>query len=424
MASKSSHSTNSSASGGRKAPSRPVAGGPASRFIMNSRCFVGAYRKTYASIVKPHHPRYSEDEFEIGPQVIRFTAKEVAVLLGLPLSGQALDLTLNLGSDIQNRFLEGQKVDRKNLEVVLKEMSNKQGEEDITDFVKLLILYFFYCILFTNTNNLCPKGLVGLVDDLPALSWYNWPEAVHRLIIDSLCSATAKLQANSKRVGYVLGCTLLLPPPIIINIPELKETSKKQNAQKLKFKVPLSSANRDLKYYGKGELPKEDQERIEKFLISTSTEPVRVPSKGIDIGRTDFIDLTRHMAFVSSNIIDAYQNLLEQAEGHKCIYTTSFFCQTIGTSMNPAEMFLQDINEEVITGAKYWFIPLFHSDHWHLLAVDLQAGKYIHLSSIKNPKYNAGFETTKGWNLNFSQKDVTKKRGEIAAEFLRHFYSQ
>nr|CAD1831593.1 unnamed protein product [Ananas comosus var. bracteatus] len=195
--------------------------------------------------------------------------------------------------------------------------------------------------------------------------------------------------------------------------------------------------------------------------------------------RTDFIDLTNHMAFVSSDVIDAYQHLLEQAEGHKCIYTTSFLCQTIGTSMNPAEMFLQDINEEVVTGAKYWFIPLFHSDHWHLLAVDLEAGKYIHLSSIKKPKYNAGFETAckyignflqnkfpdlllrrgtrpvdweminkddipmkdqsndcaiflltyeeylqKGWNLNFSQKDITKKRGEIAAEFLRHFYSQ
>nr|CAD1842528.1 unnamed protein product [Ananas comosus var. bracteatus] len=270
-----------------------------------------------------------------------------------------------------------------------------------------------------------------------------------------------------------------IPPPIIIDIPELKETSKKQEAQKLKLKVPLSSANRDLKYYGKGELPKEDQERIEKFLTSTSTEPVRVPSKGIDIEMTDFIDLTSHMAFVSSDVIDAYQHLLEQAEGHKCIYTTSFLYQTIGTSINPAEMFLQDINEEVITGAKYWFIPLFHSDHWHLLAVDLQARKYIHLSSIKNPKYNAGFETAckyignflqnkifnlflrrgtrpvdweminrddipmqdqsndcaiflltyeeylqKGWNLNFSQKDITKKHREIAAEFLRHFYSQ
>nr|CAD1838159.1 unnamed protein product [Ananas comosus var. bracteatus] len=120
-------------------------------------------------------------------------AQEVAVLLGLPLLGQALDLSLKVGSNIQNRYLEWKKVDRKNLEVVLKEMSPKQDEEDITDFVKLLILYFFCCILFTNTNNLCPKGLVAIVDDLPALARYNWPEAVHRLIIDSLCSAAIKL---------------------------------------------------------------------------------------------------------------------------------------------------------------------------------------------------------------------------------------
>nr|CAD1819859.1 unnamed protein product [Ananas comosus var. bracteatus] len=114
----------------------------------------------------------------------------------------------------------------------------------------------------------------------------------------------------------------------------------------------------------------------------------------------------------------------------------------------------------------------------HLLAVDLQGGKYLHLLSIKNRKYNAGFEKAckfignylqqkffnlfqrrgtrpvdwekinmedipmqdqsndcaifllayeeylqKGWNLDFSQKDMTRRRGEIAAEFLRLFYS-
>nr|CAD1817801.1 unnamed protein product [Ananas comosus var. bracteatus] len=241
MASKSSQSTDSSSDAGRKAPWRSVDGGPSGRLIVNSRCFVGACRKTYSSVVKPHHlsviqsmifgnilhfPDITSDrpmlefilrrwmesvEFEIGLQVICFTAQEVVVLLGLPLSGEALDLSLKVGSDIQNRYLEGKKVDRKNLEVVLKEMSPKQDEEDITDFVKLLILYFFCCILFTNTNNLCPKGLVGLVDDLPALARYNCPKAVHRLIIDSLCSAAIKLQANSKQVGYVLGCTPLLP---------------------------------------------------------------------------------------------------------------------------------------------------------------------------------------------------------------------
>nr|CAD1829161.1 unnamed protein product [Ananas comosus var. bracteatus] len=39
---------------GRKPPSQPVTSGPGDKFIVNSRCFIGAYRKTYASVVKPH----------------------------------------------------------------------------------------------------------------------------------------------------------------------------------------------------------------------------------------------------------------------------------------------------------------------------------------------------------------------------------
>ncbi|XP_020086703.1 ubiquitin-like-specific protease ESD4 [Ananas comosus] len=264
--------------------------------------------------------------------------------------------------------------------------------------------------------------------------------------------------------------------PIIVDIPPSSDdTSRLKKGKTLKLKVTRSSPPLELKYYGKGELPKEDQERIEKFLTSTTPSALVLPSKDIDIGRKDLVDLTSHMAFVSSDVINAYQNLLKEAEGDKCIYTTSFLYQTLGTAMSP-EMFLVDITEERINEAKYWFIPLFDFEHWHLLAVDLQGGKYLHLSSIKNPKYNAGFEKAckfignylqehfsdlfgrrgtrpvdweminledipmqdqsndcaifllayeeylqKGRNLDFCQEDMTRRRGEIAAEFLRLF---
>nr|CAD1825755.1 unnamed protein product [Ananas comosus var. bracteatus] len=97
------------------------------------------------------------------------------------------------------------------------------------------------------------------------------------------------------------------------------------------------------------------------------------------------------MAFVSSDVIDAYQHLLEEAEGQRCIYSTTFLYQTIGTAIG-IEIFLNDLTKGVISDAKYWFIPLFDFDHLHLLAVDLQEEKYLHFSSIKNAKYNARLE--------------------------------
>nr|CAD1839519.1 unnamed protein product [Ananas comosus var. bracteatus] len=297
MASKSSHSTDSSASGGRKHLRGRLPAAPLARAGVHTPTLEGWCR------------------IRNRPSSYTLHGQGVAVLLGLPLSGEALDLTLNLRSDIKNQFLEGKKVDRKNLEVVLKEMSPRQDEEDITDF-----------------------------------------------------------------------------PRIIIDIPELEETSKKQKARKLKLKVPLSSANLDLKYYGKGDLPKEDQERIEKFLTSTSFEPVRVPSKGIDIGRTDFIDLTSHMAFVSSDVIDSYP-AFTGAGGRPQVHIHHVLPLSDNRNINEPRRDVFARHQRGGFGAKYWFIPLFDSDHWHLLAVDLQSGKYIHLSSIKNPKYNAGFET-------------------------------
>lgn len=84
-----------------------------------------------------------------------------------------MDLNLKVDSEIQKHYLEGKKLDRKNLEVILKEISLKKDEDDIRDFMKLLILYFFCYIFFTNTNNLCTKGPVPLVNELPTLECYN-----------------------------------------------------------------------------------------------------------------------------------------------------------------------------------------------------------------------------------------------------------
>nr|CAD1824003.1 unnamed protein product [Ananas comosus var. bracteatus] len=133
------------------------------------------------------------------------------------------------------------------------------------------------------------------------------------------------------------------------------------------LQVAKSSAPQDLKYYGKRELPKEDQERIKNVLTST-TNAIRVPSKNINIERSDFVDLTSHIAFVSSDVIDAYQHILKEAEGQRCIYSTTFLYQTIGTAI-VADILLNDLTEREISKAKYWFIPLFDFDHWHLLAL-------------------------------------------------------
>nr|CAD1842425.1 unnamed protein product [Ananas comosus var. bracteatus] len=143
--------------------------------------------------------------------------------------------------------------------------------------------------------------------------------------------------------------------------------------------------------------------RALKIFLTSTTNARRVPSKNIDIGQSDFVDLTSHMAFVSSDVIDAYQHILEEAEGQRCILLRPepAYLVEFGHANRPpngqgtaiaANMFLNDLTEGVISEAKYWFIPLFDFNYWHLLAVDLQEGKYLHFSSIKNAKYNVGFE--------------------------------
>nr|CAD1821467.1 unnamed protein product [Ananas comosus var. bracteatus] len=125
MASKSSQSTDSSSDAGWKAPSRPVVGGPAGRFIVNSRCFVGAYRKAYASIVKSHHLPVIQSTI-FGHTLHGPGGGSSSWITPV---GQVLDLNLKVASDIQNRYLEGKKVDRKNLEVVLKEDVTQGGRK-------------------------------------------------------------------------------------------------------------------------------------------------------------------------------------------------------------------------------------------------------------------------------------------------------
>lgn len=105
---------------------------------------------------------------------------------GITRNGQVINLNVKVDYDIQKRYLEGKKVDCNNLEMVVKEMSRKKDENNIRNFVKLFILYFFYCILFNNTNNGYPKALLALVNDLPSLRYYNWPDVVDQLIINSL----------------------------------------------------------------------------------------------------------------------------------------------------------------------------------------------------------------------------------------------
>nr|CAD1825819.1 unnamed protein product [Ananas comosus var. bracteatus] len=433
MASKSSQSTDSLSDAEGKAPSRPVAGGPAGRFIVNLRCFVGAYRKTYTSVVKPYH--FPVIQIKIFGNILHFpditldrpmpefivrhwkegVEFEIGLQFCLPLSGQILDLNLKVGSNTRNRYLEGKKVYHKNLDVVLKEMSPKEDEDNIIDFVKLLILYFFVCILFTNTNNLCPKGLVALVDDLPALGRYNWTEVVHQLIIDSLCSAAIKLQANSKRVGYVLGCTPLhlekeagrapsvepeaesgaLVEPEAERGPSIEPGTERAHSAESEAELvaaaaaPEASAKPAMTTRTAKSVnvkidkpppppPPPAESRKSKRRLARDSTTTKAATQAAKSGKpepsiieSDFVNLTSHMAFVSSDVIDAYQHLLEEAEGQRCIYSTTFLYQTIGTAIG-TEIFLNDLTKGVISDAKYWFIPLFDFDHLHLLAVDLQ----------------------------------------------------
>nr|CAD1842360.1 unnamed protein product [Ananas comosus var. bracteatus] len=118
----------------------------------------------------------------------------------------------------------------------------------------------------------------------------------------------------------------------------------------------LSVAKKDRKkyfwYYGKGVLPRKDQNLIVNFLHS-DTKLIRVPSKNIEIARNDFIDLTSHMAFMSFDIIDSYQHLLEKATGHRCIYSPTFLHQSMDSDFDRRK-FTANVIEGAIKGAKFW----------------------------------------------------------------------
>ncbi|OAY71424.1 Ent-copalyl diphosphate synthase 1, chloroplastic [Ananas comosus] len=128
----------------------------------------------------------------------------MAVLLGLPVSGQVLNLNLKVESDIQNRYLEGKKVDCKNLEVVLKEMSPKKDEDDITDFMKLLIFTFFVAFFSQIPIISAPKVwcLLSLISPL-------WDVTIGRKQYVGLSSTTY--------VPSPLNCKLMRSEPLEIN---------------------------------------------------------------------------------------------------------------------------------------------------------------------------------------------------------------
>uniref|UniRef100_A0A2N9FPX2 Aminotransferase-like plant mobile domain-containing protein n=1 Tax=Fagus sylvatica TaxID=28930 RepID=A0A2N9FPX2_FAGSY len=126
-----------------------------------------------------------ERAFQVGDKLIPFTLYDVALILGLPVTGEPIDCNKSHARGVSG----GNIADRVRL------------------YMALVLSYF----LFPTTSQKVTTNLLPLLDDRPKLGSYAWGKAVYEFLVSGLNHAVASKKAQKNRGNlHIQGCTALL----------------------------------------------------------------------------------------------------------------------------------------------------------------------------------------------------------------------
>jgi hypothetical protein len=136
--------------------------------------------------------------FKVGDKLIPFTLYDVALILGLPVTGESIDCSKSYGGGLVETLLVTHfKIAwpaRTKLVTLLTKPSTK-----VSDRVRLYITLVLTYFLFLINNKKVSPNLLALLDDIPKLGSYAWGKAVYEYLICGLNrTAVSKKARNNK----------------------------------------------------------------------------------------------------------------------------------------------------------------------------------------------------------------------------------
>uniref|UniRef100_A0A2N9GMZ2 Ubiquitin-like protease family profile domain-containing protein n=1 Tax=Fagus sylvatica TaxID=28930 RepID=A0A2N9GMZ2_FAGSY len=149
--------------------------------------------------------------FQVGDRLIPFTLYDIALILGLPVRGEPIDLNQSHsgGSMVEkllDRHLKTTSPDRNKLVTLLTKTSIQ-----VPNRVRLYIALVFSYFLFPTTSKKVNPSLLPLLDDRANLGTYAWGKAVYDFLVSGLSRAASSMQAKKGRGNlHIQGCTALL----------------------------------------------------------------------------------------------------------------------------------------------------------------------------------------------------------------------
>ncbi|KAK1286812.1 hypothetical protein QJS10_CPB20g00908 [Acorus calamus] len=160
----------------------------------------------------------ADDKFVFAGITCTFSKEEVALITGLPFHGKAIDLKSKKTSDfwlLNKHFPESKALRRRDLKSKLIELCKSKEEEDIQDFVRILIFHMCSTFLLPNKGYACPSNVTKYVDDLEATWDFSWASAVHDMLMEDLRLFSQRIRRRDAgevgvSLGYISGCTAAL----------------------------------------------------------------------------------------------------------------------------------------------------------------------------------------------------------------------
>ncbi|XP_026432891.1 uncharacterized protein LOC113330241 isoform X1 [Papaver somniferum] len=117
------------------------------------------------------------------------------------------------------------KLEKKRIYEGIKHVAEQEGKEE--DFVKLLVLYMFGTLFFTNCNaTYIHYKYLNCVQSVDTMNMISWPDEIHEHLMESIASVTR----NKSKTKTVTGCTVYL---LLWFLEHVRNIKRKPNTDNL-----------------------------------------------------------------------------------------------------------------------------------------------------------------------------------------------
>jgi hypothetical protein len=178
-------------------------------WLLNLHCNIEASRRMLEVMLTTWNA--DEHAFQVGDKLIPFTLYDVALILGLLVTGEPIDYNKShaRGFLVETLLVSHFKTawpERTKLVTLLTKPSIK-----VPDKVRLYMAFVLSYFLFPTTSQKVTTNLLPLLDDRPKLGSYAWGKVVYEYLVCGLNRTVASKKAQKNRGNvHIQGCTALL----------------------------------------------------------------------------------------------------------------------------------------------------------------------------------------------------------------------